>query len=128
LEQAQKSDAESRRQQGQSAIDAAAQELDLAKQEWRKAIEDLNTEDVKASPTSQLDPTMAALKQALSGSGQAVKMEQQTAEAKSTFNAFAIRGLGADRLSDRQLQAAEQTAANTRKLIQVVEDSRLSYS
>jgi hypothetical protein len=55
-------------------------------------------------------------------------MEQQTAEAKSTFNAFAIRGLGADRLSDRQLQAAEQTAANTRKLIQVVEDSRLSYS
>jgi hypothetical protein len=128
LEQAQKSDAESRRQQGQSAIDAAAQELDLAKQEWRKAIEDLNAEDVKESPTSQLDPNMAALKQALSGSGQAVNMEQQTAEAKSTFNAFAIRGLGADRLSDRQLQAAEQTAANTRKLIQVVEDSRLSYS
>jgi TP901 family phage tail tape measure protein len=128
LEQAQQSDAESQRQQGQSAIDAAAQELDLAKQEWRKAIEDLNAEDVKESPTSQLDPTMAALKQALSGSGQAVNMEQQTAEAKSTFNAFAIRGLGADRLSDRQLQAAEQTAANTRKLIQVVEDSRLSYS
>ncbi|XZE33799.1 hypothetical protein SH501x_004596 [Pirellulaceae bacterium SH501] len=128
LEQAQQSDAESRRQQGKSAIDAAAQDLDLAKQEWRKAIEDLNTEEVKESPTSQLDPTMAALKQALSGSGQAVNMEQQTAEAKSTFNAFAIRGLGADRLSDRQLQAAEQTAANTRKLIQVVEDSRLSYS
>lgn len=128
LEQAKQSDAATRQQQGQSAIDAAAQELELAKQEWRKSIEDLNTEESKDNAPSPLDPSMAALKQALSASGSTVNMEKQTAEAKSTFNAFAIRGLGADRLSDRQLQAAEQTAANTRKLIQVVADSRLSYS
>ncbi|XZE17481.1 phage tail tape measure protein [Pirellulaceae bacterium SH449] len=128
LEQAKQAEAANRQQQGQSAIDAAAQELELAKREWRQAIEDLNTEESKEPPTSPLVPSIAALKQTLAASGDVVSGEKQAAEAKSTFNAFAIRGLGADRLSDRQLQAAEQTAANTRKLIQVVEDSRLSYS
>ena len=54
--------------------------------------------------------------------------EKRAIENKSAFNAFAIRGLGADSLSDRQLRAMEQTAANTRKLIKVVEDNGLAYS
>jgi hypothetical protein len=128
LDQAKQSDAANRQQQGQSAIDAASQELDRAKKEWRQAIEDLNTEESNVSPSSTSLPSLNALKQTLMASGASVNMEKKAAEAKSTFNAFAIRGLGADRLSDRQLQAAEQTAANTRKLIQVVEDSRVSYS
>jgi hypothetical protein len=53
---------------------------------------------------------------------------QSDVETKSTFNAFAIRGLGADSLSDRALKAAEATAANTKKLIQTIENNGLAYS
>jgi hypothetical protein len=37
---------------------------------------------------------------------------------QGTFNALAVRGLGAESLSERTAKAAEQTASNTKKLLQ----------
>jgi hypothetical protein len=76
---------------------------------------------------SPLTASIEALKRSLLQSGQSVAAEKRSIETGSTFNAFAIRGLGADSLADRQTRAMEQTANNTRKLIKVVEESGLSY-
>ena len=111
------------------AIAAAAADLETGKQEWKAAVAALGEED-KAdaeTPASPVSSAIENLKKSLMQSGQAVTAEKQAIENKSAFNAFAIRGLGADSLSDRQLRAMEQTAANTRKLIKVVEDAGLNY-
>jgi hypothetical protein len=47
---------------------------------------------------------------------------------QGTFNAMAVRGLGAESLSERTAKAAEQTAANTKKLVQEVQHGGLVFS
>jgi hypothetical protein len=125
LDQMQAEAAAGRQEAGASEIAQAAADLDAAKAQWKEAIDTLaNTKPEPAGPSgSSIDD----FKRTLANSGQTVAAEKQSIENKSTFNAFAIRGLGADSLSDRQLRAAEQTASNTRKLIRVVEESGLTY-
>jgi hypothetical protein len=125
LDQMQAEVAAERDGSGDAQIAQAAADLDAAKAQWKEAIDTLaNTKPEPAGPSgSSIDD----FKRTLANSGQTVAAEKQAIENKSTFNAFAIRGLGADSLSDRQLRAAEQTASNTRKLIKVVEESGLTY-
>jgi hypothetical protein len=125
LDQMQAEVAAGRDGSGDAQIAQAAADLDAAKAQWKEAIDTLaNTKPEPAGPSgSSIDD----FKRTLANSGQTVAAEKQAIENKSTFNAFAIRGLGADSLSDRQLRAAEQTASNTRKLIKVVEESGLTY-
>ena len=84
-------------------------------------------DDLAADKPSPLAASIEALKRSLMQSSQSVVAEKRGIETGSTFNAFAIRGLGADSLADRQTRAMEQTASNTKKLIKVVEDSSLSF-
>lgn len=118
----------SRQQEQDAALAATASQLEVAKREWQEAIEALsNPTEATALGTSK-GITLANLTDSLSKSFDTVAAQQGAIETKSTFNAFAIRGLGADSLAERSLRAAEQTAANTQKLIRVMEDNGLAYS
>lgn len=130
LQQMQSAEEAARRTGTDAALAAAQAELDVAKQEWQGAIAAVNDSvDAAAdSKKSSQQNSIAELQSALSQSADSVASEKKAIENKSTFNAFAIRGLGADSLSDRALRAAEQTAANTQRLIRVIEQNGLSYS
>jgi hypothetical protein len=111
----------------QAAISGTAAELEQAKKEWKDAIAALRETDSPAdSPATP--GSLKQLRDSLAQAGMATAAAQSDVETKSTFNAFAIRGLGADSLSDRALKAAEATAANTKKLIQTIENNGLAYS
>jgi hypothetical protein len=120
-----------RQRAGQMALAQTAAELAATRKDWQEAVAALNGPSATADPagsSSANRPSIKALQQALAQSSQVVAAEQQAVETKSTFNAFAIRGLGADSLSDRALRAAEATAANTKKLITAVENNGIEYS
>jgi hypothetical protein len=118
----------SRQQEQDAALAATASQLEVAKREWQEAIEALSNPTVATSLGTSKGITLANLTDSLSKSFDTVAAQQGAIETKSTFNAFAIRGLGADSLAERSLRAAEQTAANTQKLIRVMEDNGLAYS
>src|SRR5690606_2603355 len=119
LGQMQSEKGRAREKAGQQALASTAAELAAARREWQEAIAALKEPADKADDAEKPAgaPTMKQLQQALAQSSQAVSAEQRAVETKSTFNAFAIRGLGADSLAERALRAAEATAANTKKLI-----------
>lgn len=129
LAQMQAADESGRKAAGQASIDKAATDLKVAKDEWQTAIDAVaeSAEDLADEKPSPLTASIEALKRSLLQSGESVAAEKRSIETGSTFNAFAIRGLGADSLADRQTRAMEQTANNTKKLIKVVEDSSLSF-
>ncbi|XZE56093.1 phage tail tape measure protein [Planctomycetaceae bacterium SH139] len=120
-----------RQRAGQLALAQTAAELAATRKDWQEAVaalKDSSADADSAGSSSANRPSIKALQQALAQSSQVVAAEQQAVETKSTFNAFAIRGLGADSLSDRALRAAEATAANTKKLITAVENNGIEYS
>ncbi|XZE56645.1 phage tail tape measure protein [Planctomycetaceae bacterium SH139] len=120
-----------RQRAGQLALAQTAAELAATRKDWQEAVAALKDPSAtadSAGSSSANRPSIKALQQALAQSSQVVAAEQQAVETKSTFNAFAIRGLGADSLSDRALRAAEATAANTKKLITAVENNGIEYS
>jgi hypothetical protein len=53
---------------------------------------------------------------------------REKVDIQGTFNAMAVRGLGAESLSERTAKAAEQTAANTKKLVQEAQHGGLVFS
>jgi hypothetical protein len=130
LGQMRAADEQARRQAGDAAIGQAAADLAVAKDEWQAAIDAVGdaAEDMATEQPSPVSTAIEALKKSLAQSGETAAAEKQAIEGKSTFNAFAIRGLGADSLSDRALRAAEATAANTKKLISTIENAGLNYS
>ena len=153
----QASEEKRRAAESQAAIDRAAADLDVAKQEWKDAITALKEspaiegaagdqpagtakastvtvgeglrlrDDEEETSDKHTTAFLADFSARLAASGQAVAVESKAIESRSAFNAFSIRGLGADSLSDRQLRAAEQTAANTKQLIKTVEEAGLAY-
>lgn len=129
LAQMQAADEAGRNAAGQAAIDQAAADLKVAKDEWQTAIDAVaeSAEEIAEDKPSPMTASIEALKRSLLQSGESVATDKKGIETGATFNAFAIRGLGADSLADRQTRAMEQTANNTRKLIKVVEESGLSY-
>ena len=120
-----------RERANQAALTGTAAELEQAKRDWQAAIDALQESDVGSESNSKGPNSLNQLKQlqaSLAQSAASTMSQQSGVETKSTFNAFAIRGLGADSLSDRALRAAEATADNTKKIIQTIENNGLAYT
>jgi len=54
--------------------------------------------------------------------------QQQKISAKGTFNALAVRGMGADNLAERTAKATEQIVLNTKELVDRATQGRLAFS
>lgn len=113
-------------------------EADLAKarQEWREAIETAKRkrqEKESAAPEGLEGPDdiINKARNALAGLGDIGDLVQQEAAkigVRGTFNAAAIQGLASGDVADRTAKATEETAKNTKKLVQAAQTGGLTFA
>ena len=114
----------------------AQNEADLAKarQEWREAIEAARkkreAKEAEAAPEGLEGPDdlINKARQALAGLGDLVHQEAEKIGVRGTFNAAAIQGLAAGDAADRTAKATEETAKNTKKLLQAAQIGGLTFA
>jgi len=105
--------------------------LATARQEWREAIgtaKQTRREKDAAEPGAVEGPgdIVQKARDALAGLGdigELVQAEAGKLSVRGTFNAAAIEGLGAGEAADRTARATEETAKNTKKMTQQLEQS-----
>jgi hypothetical protein len=104
---------------GKSALQKAREELDAALAEAKKK------RDLFDSETAQekVDEAGGGLGDLPGAAGGAAGGEIQ-----GTFNAMAIRGLGADSLAERTARASEQIAENTKQLVKEAQNGGLVFA
>ncbi|MBI5725217.1 MAG: phage tail tape measure protein [Planctomycetes bacterium] len=104
-------------------------ELDQAKKEWQDAIKEAGTKrkakETSAGPMKMEGPEdiIDKARKQLGGLGDLMELtSKKTIGVKGTFNALEARGLGAGGATDRIANASEETAKNTRKLLDKAKD------
>lgn len=106
-------------------------ELDQARQEWQAALEQARQKRTAAEgaqgPDKMKGPEdlAAALRGQVAGLGDA--LGKHTIGVAGTFNAMEARGLGAGGVADRIANAAEETARNTKKLLDEARNGGLAF-
>lgn len=112
-----------RQKQFAGELATTEQELADARNEWQAAIAEA------AEKRAAIEPErMQELQDDLSLSGMTVGEEQRKVEAKGTFNALAVRGLGADSLAERTAKATEDVAENTQDLLDRAKQGGLVFA
>jgi len=111
--------------------------LEEARKEWREAIAEAAgkrkaSEKGKAGEPERLkgaSKIIEDLKAKLSGVGATVEATvKRTVEVRGTFSAEAARALGAGGMEDRIAKATEDTAANTKKLLDEAKQNGLAFT
>jgi hypothetical protein len=104
-------------------VKVATEELEKARKEMQDAVgqarQKRQFKDSQAPGKTAPPPDIADL---LSGLGPTLQQTQKTIGVAGTFNAFEARGLGAGGVADRIAKASEQTATNTKKMLEELED------
>jgi hypothetical protein len=105
--------------EAQKKIDAAQAELEAAKKEWQDAIgqarQKRQMKDAEGPERLKAPPEISDY---LEGLGPSIEeARQKTIGVAGTFNAMEARGLGAGQVADRIAKATEETAKNTKKLL-----------
>ncbi len=104
---------------GKSALQKAREELDAALAEAKQKRELFDSETAQ----QKVDQAGGGLGD-LPGVGRGIG----AGEIQGTFNAMAIRGLGASSLAERTAKASEQIAQNTKQLVKEAQDGGLAFS
>jgi hypothetical protein len=111
-------------------VDAAQAELDAAKKEWQSAIgEAKKKRQMKEAEGPQRLQAPPEIPDYLEGLGPTIEQAQKqtTIGVAGTFNAMEARGLGAGGVTDRIAKASEETAKNTKKLVQEAQMGQLAF-
>lgn len=111
-------------------VDAAQAELDAAKKEWRDAIgEAKKKRQMKEAEGPQRLQAPPEIPDYLEGLGPTIEQAQKqtTIGVAGTFNAMEARALGAGGVTDRIAKASEETAKNTKKLVQEAQMGQLAF-
>ena len=111
----------------------AGNEADLAKarREWREAIDAARSKRAAKEAGGDASDPAAKVRDAISGLGDIgdiVRGEAGKIGVRGTFNAAAIRGLVAGNAADRTASATEETARNTKKLVQSAQSGGLAFA
>jgi hypothetical protein len=111
----------------------AGNEADLAKarREWREAIDAARSKRAAKEAGGDASDPAAKVRDAISGLGDIgdiVRGEAGRIGVRGTFNAAAIRGLVAGNAADRTASATEETARNTKKLVQSAQSGGLAFA
>jgi hypothetical protein len=106
-------------------IKSAQDAVDQARAEWQKAIDEARAKriaaDAKRNEQSTGNPP--DMNQPFTGLADVLaEAQKRTIGVAGTFNASEARGLGAGGVADRIAKAAEQTAVNTKKLLEELQD------
>jgi len=116
----------------------AANEADLARarQEWREAIDTAKSkrQEKESTEPGEMEGPDALLQKArvalagLGDIGDLVQSEAEKVGVRGTFNAAAIQGLAAGNAADRTATATEETAKNTKRLVQAAQTGGLTFA
>jgi hypothetical protein len=109
-------------------LQASEEALKQARAEWRDAVDEASRKRAEAesesAPAKGEEPPLEApglideLKKKLGAAGQATTAAAERAvSVQGTFNAAAILGLQSGNAADRTAKASEETAKNTKKLL-----------
>lgn len=118
-------DAAAKMEERRKALEKARRDLDAAIEEARRKREAADSADNTDGAPSLLD-RFRDLESTLDGVGEMIARQIET---RGTFNALAIQGLasGSD-AADRTARATEQTARNTRKLVDSAQSGGLTFA
>jgi len=117
-----------RRKRYQDELRASQDAVDKAKQEWRDALGEAARKRAEAEAEQPEPPVVDDIAQKLKAAGQALGDTLRNIEVKGTFNAIAARGMGiGSNASERTADATEETARNTRRILDEVEDGGLAF-
>jgi TP901 family phage tail tape measure protein len=106
-------------------IKAAQDAVDQARAEWQKAIDEARAKRIAADAKrkGQTNDNPPDVNDQFAGLADALaEAQKRTIGVAGTFNAAEARGLGAGGVADRIAKAAEQTAINTKKLLEEMRD------
>jgi hypothetical protein len=113
----------------------AENEADLAKarQEWREAIDTAKRKrrEKEAGAVEGPDDILRKARDALAGLGDIgdlVRAEAEKVGVRGTFNASALQRLAAGNAADRTATATEETARNTKRLVQAAQTGGLTFA
>lgn len=113
----------------QAALRESEDELAKARQEWQDALDEAakkRAEVEAAGPERLKKPSLGM--PTPDGLDELIDTTQKKVAVQGTFNAAAVRGLGTDSLSERTAKAAEQIAANTKRLVQEAQHGGLVFA
>jgi hypothetical protein len=121
LTRLQEEERRAREQRMQDNLAAGQEELAQARREWEEAIGQAEglapAAQGRRGPSGRQLPTLEGLD----------SLARQKVDVQGTFNAMAVAGMGATSLAERAARASEQTATNTRRLVQMGQDGRLVF-
>ena len=113
----------------QKQLQDAQAERDQAEKEWKDAIEKAAKERAAAEAKDQPPemPTLPTQKK-IEASVPAMQVAQERQlEAKGTFSAVAMWGMGVGSTAERTAKASEETANNTKRIVDDLEDSGMTF-
>jgi len=117
-----------RRKRYQDELRASQDAVDKAKQEWRDALAEAARKRAEAEAEQPEAPVVDDIAQKLKAAGQALGDTLRNIEVKGTFSAIAARGMGiGSNAAERTADATEETARNTRRILDEVEDGGLAF-
>jgi hypothetical protein len=115
----------------QAALEVSENALSEARREWQAAIDEAarKRSDLPAgteggpSPIDKFQESLGEI------GGSVADAQERNIEVQGTFNSLAaVRGLGATSTSDRTAKATEETAKNTKRLLQEAQHGGLVFS
>ncbi len=116
-------------EQYDTQMQRSAEALERAREDWRKAVQEAarkrKAQEAEGGPGAMGRPD--ALKDVLADIG-ALLAGKKTIGVKGTFNAAAIQGLAAGDAADRTAKATEETAKNTKKLVDKAKQGGLTFA
>jgi hypothetical protein len=115
-----------RQQQNQEDLQASEEALRKARQEWEAAIADAATQRQQADANAP--DRLRRAQQDLEGMDDLLsQIGQDKVSVKGTFNALGARGLGSEGPAERTAKATEETAKNTKKILQEAQHGGLTF-
>lgn len=115
-----------RQQQNQDDLQASEEALRQARQEWEAAIADAASQRQQADANAP--DRLRRAQQDLEGMDDLLsQIGQDKVSVKGTFNALGARGLGSEGPAERTAKATEETAKNTKKILQEAQHGGLVF-
>jgi hypothetical protein len=116
-----------RERQNAADLTATGDALAAARQEWEAALNEAAQKraDVEANTperTRRAQDELAGMDDLLS------RMAEERVSTKGTFNAAAVRGFGGGSVADRTAKATEETAKNTKRLLEQSQHGKLVFT
>lgn len=120
-------------QQFASEVQDSETALDAARREWQAALEEAARKRSEAEAGDATDPNTSSdrlkeLEEKLAGAGSGLQAAADKMSVSGTFNALAVRGLGGGSHAERTARASEETARNTRRLLDEAHHGGLQFT